>query len=442
MRRVLYISYYFPPSGGSGVQRTLKFVKYLPHHGWMPHVLTVDPASAAYPDLDPDMGAEVPEEVTVTRTASWDPYRWYGALTGRAKADAVTVGFLSDRPPGPAERVARWVRANVFIPDARVGWVPYAVRAAKAAVDAQRPHAIVTTGPPHSTHLVGRAVHRATGIPWLADFRDPWTDIDYLGALPMTGWAERRNRRLEQSVLDEAQCVVTVSPAVQRAFAARTGTPCVNIYNGYDEADFRQHAAPDPATFVVTHVGNMNADRNPSALWEAMAALAHPALRVLLVGNVDASVRSDVARHGLEERVRYLPYQPHRASVGHLLASDALLLPVNRVRAAQDIIPGKLFEYLAAAKPILVLGPDDGESAAVVRDADAGRVFGYDDAGGVRRYLAALLEAWEEGRPVQGAAPDAAARYSRRAQAGALARVLEGIAGGGRHEGAGATTET
>lgn len=424
VRHVLYISYYFPPSGGSGVQRTLKFVKYLPEYGWLPHVLTVDPASAAYPDLDPAMEREVPENVVVTRTRSWDPYRWYGALTGKSKADAVSVGFLSDRPPGRFERVARWVRANLFIPDARVGWVTYAIRAARVVVEAQRPDVIVTTGPPHSSHLIGRSLHRSYGIPWVADFRDPWSDIDYLGSLPMSGWASRLNRGLEQSVLDEAQCVVAVSPAVQRAFAGRTSTPCVTLYNGYDESDFAQEPHAAAGHFVITHVGNMNADRNPRALWEALATLRIPGVEVRLVGHVDASVRRDVEHMGLASQVSYLPYVPHREAVRHMLGAHVLLLPVNRVSAANDIIPGKVFEYLAARKPILALGPTEGETAQIVREAGAGQVFDYDDAAGVTSTLLAWAKQWQAGRALEGATRDAASRFNRRIQAGDLAALL------------------
>ena len=424
LRNVLYISYYFPPSGGSGVQRTLKFVKYLPDYGWLPRVLTVDPTSAAYPDLDPAMEREVPDIVPVIRTGSWDPYRWYGALTGKSKADAVSVGFLSDRPPGRFERVARWVRANLFIPDARVGWVPYAIRAARAAIAAQRPDIIVTTGPPHSTHLIGRSLHRSYGIPWVADFRDPWSDIDYLGSLPMSGRASRLNRGLEQSVLDEAQCVVTVSPAVQRVFAGRTSTPCVNLYNGYDESDFRQEPMPASGRFVITHVGNMNADRNPRALWEALAALRIPGVEVRLVGNVDASIRRDVEQLGLAQQVTYLPYVPHREAVRHMLGAHVLLLPINRVSTANDIIPGKVFEYLAARKPILTLGPTEGETAQIVREAGAGRIFDYDDAAGITAALREWARQWQAGHVPEGATRDAASRFNRRIQAGDLAAIL------------------
>ncbi|MEZ4699537.1 MAG: glycosyltransferase family 4 protein [Rhodothermales bacterium] len=424
MRSVLYIAYYFPPSGGSGVQRTLKFVKYLPASGWSPRVLTVAPESAAYPDLDPAMAGEVPASIDVIRTGAWDPYSWYGALSGKSKSDAVTVGFLSDKPPGRVERLARWVRANLFIPDARVGWVPYATRAGAAAIAAHRPDVLLTTGPPHSTHLIGRALHRRFGIPWVADFRDPWTDIDYLDALPMSAWASRRNRALEQSVLDEAQCVVTVSPAVQRAFAARTATPCVNIYNGYDEADFDQEPFPDTGRFVITHVGNMNADRNPHALWRALAALQNPDVEVRLVGNVDARVREEVSRLGLDGQVVYLPYMPHREAVRHVVSSQVLLLAVNRVRAANDIIPGKVFEYLASQRPVLVLGPPDGETAQIVLDAGAGAACDYEDVAGVTTSLQRWVAAWRDGTPARGATAEAAARYSRRAQAGELADLL------------------
>lgn len=412
------------------MQRTLKFVKYLPAHGWLPQVLTVNPERAAYPDRDPALLAEVPHEVEVIRTGAWDPYTWYARLSGKGRDEAVTVGFLSDRPPGAFERLARWVRANLFVPDARVGWVPYAIRAGRRLVDLHRPDALITTGPPHSTHLIGRALHRAFDIPWVADFRDPWTDIDYLGALPMSRWAARRNRVLEQSVVDEAQAVVTVSPAVQRAFAARTHTTCINIFNGYDEADFDLPPAEPGSKFLITHVGNMNGDRNPEALWQALAGLNLPDSEVRLVGNVDGRVKRDIERYGLADRVTFVPYLPHREAIRHLLASHVLLLPVNRVAAADDIIPGKVFEYLAARKPILLLGPAEGETARIVRSAGAGEAFGYEEAERVSRQIEAWVRRWREGQPAEGASAVAADRYTRRAQAAELAGLLNRLVAG------------
>ncbi len=174
MKRLLFVTYYFPPSGGPGVQRSLKFVKYLPEFGWKVTVLTVDPADAAYPDLDPGLEAEIPTGTAVIRTRARDPYAAYAKMMGVNKGTVVGVGFLSKHQTGFREKLARWIRANLFLPDARVGWTSFAKKAALDEVAAGDYHALLSTGPPHSAHLIAQAVKRETGLPWLLDLRDAW----------------------------------------------------------------------------------------------------------------------------------------------------------------------------------------------------------------------------------------------------------------------------
>ncbi|MFW5972501.1 MAG: glycosyltransferase, partial [Bacteroidota bacterium] len=238
MRRVLILSYYFPPSGGPGVQRVLKFTRYLPETGWMPTVVTVDPKFAAYPNLDPDLEKEVPEEVLVHRTRSWDPYALYARVQGKRKEETVGVGFLGEDVRNPAQRFGRWLRANVFLPDARVGWMPFCVREAVRLTGSQPFDAIISSGPPHSVHLSGLLVQRWTGLPWLADFRDPWTEIDFYQDLPMTAAARAVDRAFERLVLGRANGVSVVGPAIERMYREKSDGAVRTIFNGYDEQDF------------------------------------------------------------------------------------------------------------------------------------------------------------------------------------------------------------
>ncbi|MEM8485649.1 MAG: glycosyltransferase [Bacteroidota bacterium] len=430
-KRVLVIAYYFPPSGGSGVQRALKFVKYLPSFGWMPEVLTLDPASAAYPDLDPDMLREVPDGVNVHRTGAWDPYRIYAGFTNKSKADAVSVGFLSDKPISYRERIARWVRANVFIPDARVGWYFYALKKARTLVASGEIDAIFTTGPPHSTHLIGRSLKRRYNVPWIADFRDPWVDIDFLEELPMTGFARRKNARLEKSVLDESDAVLTVSPVIERQFVKKTNTPCVTIYNGFDRDDFSSDASLDPDTFYISHVGNMNAARNPVALWQALAQVKEqvPKLKIRLVGNVDGAVMQALEAAGLLDLVERIAYCPHGEAVRYMKQSAALLLPINRVFSAKGIVTGKLFEYLATGNPVLGIGPPDGDAAAILQDTGAGKMIDFDNGDAMLAYVRSLYTQWDAGKQHPHGDTSAIARYSRSGLTGQLAAMLDDIVG-------------
>ncbi len=426
-KRVLIIAYYFPPSGGSGVQRALKFVKYLPAFGWQPTVLTLDPEQAAYPDLDPGMMADVPEDVEVIRTGSWDPYQIYAGLSRKSKKDAVSVGFLSDAPITFREKVARWVRANVFIPDARVGWYFYALKKAKQLVEDDKVDVVFTTGPPHSTHLIGRTLKRKFDIPWVADFRDPWSDIDFLEELPMSKWSRRLNASLEQSVLDEASTVLTISPAMQRTYSKKTQTRCKTIYNGFDEEDFEAPVAVETDQFYISHVGNMNAARNPEVLWRVLSNNpdAFPRLRIKLVGNIDGQVMQALEKAKLMQKVERIEYCPHSEAVKQMKESALLLLPINRVFSARGIVTGKLFEYLATGNPVLGIGPVDGDAAAILDETGAGKMVDFDDEGGLLKFLSNIYKNWESSSITPPADQRAIARYSRKGQTGHLADLLD-----------------
>ena len=277
LKRLLLVTYYFPPSGGAGVQRTLKYTKYLREHGVEPVVLTVE--AGAYPSLDPTLAADVPEGVEVIRTRALDPFGLYGAITGTSRKEAVAVGSVADTG-SLGKKLGLWARANVFLPDARVGWVPFALRAARARIARGDVDAVLTSGPPHSAHLVGlglRRQRRALGLPWIADFRDPWTGITFYDELPMTPLARAFDARLERRVLRSADRVITVSPTWARDLEEQGGlaSGAVEvIQNGFDPADFADvDETVREDAFEVAHVGSLYGPRNPEALWAAISAL-------------------------------------------------------------------------------------------------------------------------------------------------------------------------
>ena len=426
--RLLVVTYYFPPSGGAGVQRPTKWVKYLPAHGVEPVVLTVE--AGAYPALDPSLVADVPPGTRVVRTAAPDPFGLYGRLTGRTRGEAVaartgTVGESTALP----ERAARWIRANLFVPDARVGWVPFAVRAARQLHARAPVDAVLTTGPPHSTHLVGRNLSRALGLPWIADLRDPWTDIHYAGSLGRTRIAERLDARLEASVLREATVLVTVTAPLQEAFATRAGRPVALVRNGFDPADFSGSAPPDEP-FGVLYTGTLY--DVPHALLAAMARLRGEGLSVPLrvVGAAPDALRAAADARGIGDLVRVEPPVPHDRAVALMRASAVLLLTVEAWSYAAGVVPGKTYEYLAAGRPVLGIGPPDGDAAHVLRDASAGPMLAPDDVDGVAAALRAL--AHPRDAPNAGLAPGAGLaaldRYGRPAQAGAVAQLVRDAA--------------
>lgn len=430
-RRILFITYYFPPSSGPGVQRALKFAKYLPEFGWLPTVLTVRPEDAAYPNTDSALLDEIPVQVQVERTKAWDPYALYARLQGKAKSDTVGVGFVGESSMTWKQAFARWVRANVFLPDARAGWVPYATRGANALMKNQTFHAVFTTGPPHSTHLIGRRIAAQHRLPWVADFRDPWTGIDFYKDLPMSVIAKKWDARLEKQVLEQADRVLVVSPDMKRRLQKRVDTDYTVLQNGFDPADFVHDSPALSTTFTLSYIGNLNAARNPEALWKAMASpvldTTRDSIAVRLVGNVDPMAVATARKYKVDERVTVEPYLAHADAVRAMQASTMLLLIINRVEGAEGIMTGKLYEYIASGRPILGIGPVEGDAAQVLRETEAGQMFDYEDHAGVAGFIEEQYQAWQHGRPKTGADPTRRKRYSRRSQTEQLAHLLSHI---------------
>lgn len=432
-RRVLFIAYYFPPAGGPAVQRTLQFVEHLSTWGWSPTVLTVQEGS--YPNQDPSLLDEVPDAVEVHRTSSVDPLGLYARLTAQERYDeesAIPSGSLRHNRTSWIERFARWVRANVFIPDARVGWWPFAVAQGRKLLRQTEFDAILSTGPPHSTHLIGRSLHRYSDVPWVADMRDPWTDISYYRELPHTEWAERLDARLERSVLRESDAVTTVSRSWRDLFAEKASGRYAVVENGFSADDFASiDEEVETDQFVLSHVGRLYASRNPTALWAALSDLKRsgtiPDLTVRLVGTVDDVVRRSIEHYGLESTVEYVPFVPHEEALRVMARSTLLLLVIEPFGHADGMITSKLYEYLATGRPVLGIGPSEGDASAILDHHDAGQVVDWGDVQTVRSALKSHYTDWESGKLRSGAAREDVQVRSRREQARRMAEVLDDV---------------
>jgi hypothetical protein len=427
VKRLLIITYYWPPTGGSGVQRWVKFSKYLPESGWQPVVYT--PENPEQLARDESLLADIPACAEVVKTRINEPYEFYRRLTGGKQGQEVNP--VNAQQKNWKQRLSLWVRGNCFIPDPRVGWVRPSVRFLKKYLAEHPVDAVVTTGPPQSVHLIGLGLKKALGLHWIADFRDPWTEMFYYKHLGLSAAADRRHHRLEQAVLDGADTVISVSPPVAADFQAKTKTPVVLITNGYDDDDFSSFAGPSPssggsipssfagltgespasapgvrifpgqtkwsaeypdvpapqrprAEIRLVHTGLFAADGNPLNLWDALARRCgtdpdfRQRLQIRLAGKVDTAITDAIRARGLGDNLVELGYLPHDETVREQRAADILLLPLRREPEYAKVLPGKIFEYLAARRPVLGIGQENGAAAAVLRDAGAGEMFDWD----------------------------------------------------------------
>lgn len=435
MRKVLIITYYWPPSGGSGVQRWLKFAKYLPDFGWEPIIYT--PLNPEANVTDAQLLSEVPAGITVIKRKIIEPYGLYKRLLGKKGGGAIKANIIADKPKGLLQRLSLYVRGNLFIPDPRFLWIAPSARFLKRYLREHPVDAIISTGPPHSMHLIAKRVSKATGIRWVADFRDPWTQIFYFKHLHLGKFAESKHENLEQKVLDSCNRVVVVSPQMQRDFRRMTTTRVELVTNGFDESDFRTPAAPlEPGYFYIVHTGLFPENANPDLLWEAMGekAAEEPrfanSLRILLAGSTDSSVIESIRTNGLGGSLTDLGYIGHSEAVGLQKGASLLLLTLRKEPEAAAIITGKFFEYLASGRRILAVGPESGDLGVMLTSAGAGSINEFSDKAGLRASLDAAFRAWEEA-PERGETaidlPQSIMQYSRRSLTAQYVKILENI---------------
>ncbi len=384
MRRVLIISYYWPPTGGSGVQRWVKFAKYLPSLGWQPVIYT--PSNPEQLAVDESLLAEIPPEVEVLKQPIREPYAIYHKLVGRGSGKGAGVNPINAQKKNWKQKLMLWVRSNFFVPDPRAGWVRPSVGFLCRYLSEHPVDVIVTTGPPQSVHLIGRGLKRALVVPWVVDFRDPWTRMFFFENLPLLPWVRRNHFKLEKSVLDEASAIISVTPRVQADFASMTSTPVHLITNGYDESDFAAELpARNDGKFRIVHTGLFASDGNPLELWKALAGLCSESadfasrLEIRLAGKVDPEIVDAITEAGLGAQLRLLGYLPHPESVAELRQADIILLPLRHSPEYSKVYPGKIFECMAAGPFVLGIGPVDSAAADLLEATGTGVMIDWSD---------------------------------------------------------------
>ena len=398
MKRVLVITYYWPPTGGSGVQRWVKFARYLPSEGWQPVIYT--PENPEQLAVDHSLEKEIPSEAEIIKTHITEPYELYKKFLRRSghSKEAVEVNPVNAQNKSLSQKVAMWIRGNFFRPDPRCMWIGPSVRFLKKYLEEHPVDLIVSTGPPQSMHLIGRKLAKETGLPWIADFRDPWTKIFYFKHLSMTRATERWHHRMERKVLDDATAVVAVSPLVQQEFQAMTQTPVELITNGYDECDFPHGKDEDAAggkgkDFIITHTGLFAADGNPEVLWEVLSEKCavdedfRKHLKIKLVGKTDVQIIRAIEEAGLKDNLIDMGYQPHSVAVEEQRKASLLILPLRKEPEYKAVLPGKLFEYLASWRPVLGIGQPDGAMSMILNKTKTGIVLDWNDKTSVSRFI-------------------------------------------------------
>jgi len=428
MKNVLILTYYWPPTGGAGVHRWLKFVKYLRRFGWEPIVYT--PENPEPPLLDPSLENDIPQGLTVLKTRIWEPYSLYKKFVGRPPDKGFQAGFLSEQKvPKRKQDLSVWIRGNFFIPDARKYWIRPSVKYLSAYLKEVPVQVVITTGPPHSLHLIGLKLKQKLNIPWVADFRDPWTGIDFYSRLKLTRAADRKHHRLEQQVIMQADAVITVSHGMKIDFRKYRQNGIHVITNGYDPEDIPSVPVEPAGDFLITHLGSVNADRNPHAFWKAVSESLQENepfkkhLRIRFIGKTDVTVRASILEHGLENYVELCPPVPHEQVFTLLKQSRLLFLPVNRTPNAASILTGKLYEYLAAGRPVLGIGPEDGEMARILEETGAGRVCHWDSPDRIKSFLEEIFEKYLAGQSPS--IPVNTENYSRVELTRNLAKILD-----------------
>jgi glycosyltransferase involved in cell wall biosynthesis len=423
-KKTLIISYYWPPAGGPGVQRWLKFVKYLPDFGIEPHVYV--PKNPTYPLLDEKLVADVSDKAIIIKKPIFEPYGLAGIFS-KNKTKKISSGIIPNKKKQSwVEKMLIWVRGNLFIPDARLFWIRPSVQFLSKYIQEHQIETVITTGPPHSLHLIGMELKNRHKINWITDFRDPWTTIGYHDKLQLSDWAAKKHKQLEKQVLNSCDQIIVTSPTTKTEFEALTSKPISVITNGYDVEQITKK--PLDEKFTLAHIGSFLSERNPRILWKALAELVKEnkafseKLELKLIGAVSDSVLETIKEFKLDGFVNHLGYVSHEVALQEQRCSQVLLLIEIDSEQTNCIIPGKLFEYLVSERPILAIGPEKADFASIIKETNTGTFFTYEDKDVLKTQILQYFEAFQ----LQSLQVHAIGlqKYSRRALTQELATIL------------------
>jgi hypothetical protein len=399
-KKILIITYYWPPAGGPGVQRWLKFVKYLPDFGVQPIVYI--PENPTYPIIDENLVQEVSEKAIILKQKIFEPYQLASFLS-KNKTKKMNSGIIpNQKKQSFLDKTFLWIRGNLFIPDARVFWVKPSVAFLEKYIIENNIDTIITSGPPHSLHLIGLELKQKLNLKWFADFRDPWTTIGYHKSLRLSSFAAKKHKALEHQVLNTADTIIVTSKTTKTEFEAITSKPIAVITNGYDTEQVENQTLD--TKFSLAHIGSFLSERNPFILWESLIELTQEIsdfkshLEIKLIGAVSQEVLETIMHFGLNPYLNNLGYVSHAEAIAHQRKSQVLLLIEIDSEDTKSIIPGKLFEYMVSNRPIIAIGPKDSDFAEIISNTNTGVFLKYSEKMKLKSVILEFYNQFLEGK--------------------------------------------
>ena len=424
-KKILIITYYWPPAGGPGVQRWLKFVKYLPDFGIQPIVYI--PENPTYPIVDENLVKEVSDKAIILRNKIFEPYQLASFLS-KNKTKKISSGIIpNQKKQSFLDKTFLWIRGNLFIPDARVFWVKPSVSYLEKYIVENKIDTIITSGPPHSLHLIGLELKQKLDVKWFADFRDPWTTIGYHKSLRLSSFAAKKHKNLEHQVLNSADTIIVTSKTTKTEFEAITTKPISVITNGYDTEEVEKQTLD--TKFSLAHIGSFLSERNPLILWESLTELIQEIpgfqlqLEIKLIGAVSQEVLETITKFGLNSYLNNLGYVSHNEAIAHQRKSQVLLLIEIDSEDTKSIIPGKLFEYMVSNRPIIAIGPQDSDFAEIITNTNTGVFVKYSEKMKLKSVILDFYNQFLEGKLQSNGV--GLQKYSRKSLTKELAQLIQ-----------------
>ena len=397
MKKVLIITYYWPPAGGIGVHRCLKFAKYLREFGWEPVICTAE--NAEYPVLDEGNLKDVPAGIKIIKTKIWEPYNLFKLISGKKKEERIHNVFLEEDKPSFAHKFGIWIRGNIFIPDARKFWIRPSVKFLSKYLKENHVDVLFTNGPPQSTHMIAYGVKKNLGIPWHADFQDPWTQVDYFSQLMLNPISKRIHEAMERRVFRNADKITICSNTWKSDLESIGARDVGVIVWGYDEDDFKNISVSLSKKFTLSHFGSLGPDRNAKILWKALSIISNEDkqfaddLEIELVGFIGHAIVDEINSLGMSKNLKLSAHISRQETLVRMYQAQVLLLILNDMPNVNGRLPGKLFEYLASRRPTLVIGPEESDASKIVHGVNAGFTCDFND---LDKTLATLRELYKK----------------------------------------------